>query len=702
MKRIIFALAAAMICLAATAQEQASRTMRIFHGGQVVYMRDVAQMDSINFLLNVGEGGDEGTEDTVGSGASSIWIGVVAFNRDIYQLPITNNLEAAKTFIDLRDNNQDFTAFAYAVSKGNLLFDAEDLPEFDKIFMLNFSDGTDNYSNSKWGTEGRRVGANYVYDTARYDLLQRAGLNSYALGFGEAEGDFREKMQKVVMGSGSYEPASSAKDLQPTFEKIANAMIASAQNVTLLTMPGFYDEEMGYKYFRFTFTATNEAKFLRDTIYARLEGENATGYTLSITQEGKYARFDAPVEGNLDTKTNKVIMPLNNLKFIVDEDDIPFEFGVEVSFDAENYYADVEDASTAEAVGKRLAVVLVLDCSTSMGDAFKPMKDAAIKFIETLELMAGMQGGSGSQGGGSSRPMADYTEDLGEGISFNMKPVKGGAFLMGAQSAGAALPNYDSDAQDAEQPVHKVELSDFFIGETEVTQGLWEYVMGAHNTSHYPSGAETVYLYPAFNSSGSLVATGGTKMYGETTPSSSYGVGKDYPVYYVSYNDIVGEHGFLDRLNALTGKKYRLPTEAEWEYAARGGQSNRYTSETLDPQGKPSDGTLYKYAGSNAISNVAWYYSNSGSKTHPVAQKEPNELGLYDMSGNVYEWCLDWYGSYSSSAATNPTGPYAGSSRVLRGGGWGSDAGGCRVSNRSFDSPDNRDYYLGFRVVVLP
>ena len=191
-------------------------------------------------------------------------------------------------------------------------------------------------------------------------------------------------------------------------------------------------------------------------------------------------------------------------------------------------------------------------------------------------------------------------------------------------------------------------------------------------------------------------------MYAGATPWSSCGVGKDYPVYYVSYNDIVGEHGFLDRLNALTGKKYRLPTEAEWEYAARGGQSNRYTSETLDPQGKPSDGTLYKYAGSNAISNVAWYSSNSSSETHPVAQKKPNELGLYDMSGNVWEWCLDWYGSYSSSAATNPTGPSSGSGRVVRGGGWGDGAVGCRVSNRYYFSPGNRYYTGGFRVVVLP
>ena len=628
MKRIILVLVAAMFCLTAMAQEQASRTMRVFYGGQVVYMRDVAQMDSINFLLN---GGDEENDPNTGGSkdSSSIWVGVVAFNMDVNQLPITNNLEAAKTFIDLRDNNEDFTAFAYAVSRGNLMFDAEGLPEFDKIFMLNFSDGTDNYSNSKWGQEGRRVGANFVYDTAHYDISQRVGLNSYALGFGAQEADFREKMQKVVVGGGQYHSAVSSADLQPTFNQIANSIIASAQNVTLQTMPGIYDEEIGYKHFRFTFTATYESRILRDTILARMEGENATGYTLTITKPGTYARFDAPVSGNLDAQTNKVIMPLNNLKFVVEEEDIQFDFELAVSFDGEKYYADVEDASTAESVSKRLAVVLVLDCSTSMGEAFKPMKDAAIDFIETLERMAG-------QGGNSHR--GDYVEDLGGGVSMKMKPVQGGTFQMGATS------EQGSDAESDEKPVHSVTLDGFHIGETEVTQAQWKAVMG-------------------------------------TNPSNWKG--DDLPVEQVSWNEAVQ---FCEKLSQMTGKTYRLPTEAEWEYAARGGQQ--------------ADGT--KYAGSSTIGDVAWYTSNSGSKTHPVGQKQPNALGLYDMSGNVYEWCSDWYSSnyYSSSPSVNPQGPSSGSGRVCRGGSWSyGDAQGCRVSNRAYSAPDGRDGNLGFRVV---
>ena len=159
--------------------------------------------------------------------------------------------------------------------------------------------------------------------------------------------------------------------------------------------------------------------------------------------------------------------------------------------------------------------------------------------------------------------------------------------------------------------------------------------------------------------------------------------GNKKPVEQVSWNDC---QEFIKKLNQLTGKNFRLPTEAEWEYAARGGNKS---------QG-------YKYSGSNTIDNVAWYTSNSGSKTHDVKTKQANELGIYDMSGNVYEWCQDWYDSnyYSSSPETNPTGPTSGSSRVLRGGSWGSSAGYCRVSYRNYYYPGSRNYYGGFRLAL--
>jgi formylglycine-generating enzyme required for sulfatase activity len=161
----------------------------------------------------------------------------------------------------------------------------------------------------------------------------------------------------------------------------------------------------------------------------------------------------------------------------------------------------------------------------------------------------------------------------------------------------------------------------------------------------------------------------------------SYFKGAKLPVEQVSWDDC---QEFIRKLNAMTGKRFRLPTEVEWEYAARGGNRSRG----------------YKYSGSDNIGSVAWYTDNSGRETHPVGQKQANELGLYDMSGNVEEWCQDWYGEnyYSSSPSQNPKGPSTGSDRVLRGGSWGDDAWRCRVSSRVKDAPGLRGSNLGLRL----
>jgi len=189
-----------------------------------------------------------------------------------------------------------------------------------------------------------------------------------------------------------------------------------------------------------------------------------------------------------------------------------------------------------------------------------------------------------------------------------------------------------------------VTLSTYYIGRTEVTQALWEAVMGS-NPSRFK--------------------------------------GDNNSVECVSWEDC---QEFIRKLNSLTGRVFRLPTEAEWEYAARGG--NRSSG--------------YRYSGSNDIDEVAWYDGNAGMTTHPVGQKRANELGLYDMSGNVYEWCSDWYGSYSSAPQTNPQGPATGSDRVCRGGFYWFDAGVCRVSDRRRLVPSYRGCDLGLRLVLVP
>ena len=222
------------------------------------------------------------------------------------------------------------------------------------------------------------------------------------------------------------------------------------------------------------------------------------------------------------------------------------------------------------------------------------------------------------------------------GVSFKMIAVEGGMFTMGATD------EQGSDAYDWEKPAHQVTLSSYAIAETEVTQALWLAVMGS-NPSEFTGNLQC-------------------------------------PVEKVSWDDC---QEFITKLNELTRATFRLPSEAEWEFAARGGNLSM----------------CYKYAGSDNIGDVAWYQDNS-STMHPVATKMPNELGLYDMSGNVYEWCQDWWGSYSSDAQTNPTGPTSGSDRVLRGGSWNRHARGCRVSYRNCSVPSLRYSSYGLRLAL--
>ena len=222
------------------------------------------------------------------------------------------------------------------------------------------------------------------------------------------------------------------------------------------------------------------------------------------------------------------------------------------------------------------------------------------------------------------------------GVSFTMKLVEGGTFQMGATS------EQGNDAFDSEKPMHSVTLRSYFMGETEVTQALWKAVMGSN---------------------------------------PSYFKGDNLPVEQVSWNNC---QEFIRKLNQKTGRSFRLPTEAEWEYAARGG--------------KKCNG--YKYSGNNTVGSVAWYTDNSSGKTYPVKGKVPNELGLYDMSGNVWEWCQDWYSNYSSGYQTNPQGPSSGSIRVLRGGSWSNYSMNCRVSGRNNGGPGYESNGCGFRLAL--
>jgi formylglycine-generating enzyme required for sulfatase activity len=235
--------------------------------------------------------------------------------------------------------------------------------------------------------------------------------------------------------------------------------------------------------------------------------------------------------------------------------------------------------------------------------------------------------------------------------SIEMVLIPGGTFQMGSTF---------SVSDDESKPRHQVTLSSFYIGKYEVTQGQWLAVMGS-NPSRFQKGG-------------------------------------NYPVEKVSWVDA---QEYIRKLNQMTGKRYRLTTEAEWEYAARGGGLSRG----------------YKYSGSDNLDEVAWYCENSGDmpldgkfsperiashnlRTHQVGRKRPNELGLFDMSGNVSEWCSDWFGDYESDSQTNPVGPSTGSGRVARGGTYVFFDSLCTVSARGGFPPDDRSGVVGFRLAA--
>ena len=243
------------------------------------------------------------------------------------------------------------------------------------------------------------------------------------------------------------------------------------------------------------------------------------------------------------------------------------------------------------------------------------------------------------QGNQSSKSSETSTKNLPAPIQqliSNMVSVKGGTFTMGATS------EQGSDAFDFEYPAHHVKVSSFRICKYEVTQAQWRAVMGK-NPSRFK--------------------------------------GDNLPVEQVSWDDC---QKFIHKLNKLTGMHFRLPTEAEWEYAARGGSHSRG----------------YKYAGNNNVDRVAWHKDNSGNTTHPVGSKSPNELGLFDMSGNVWEWCQDWHDKYDSNSKTNPTGPSYGSYRVNRGGSWDYFTGSSRVSFRCGNNPSLTFDNIGLRLAI--
>jgi len=258
-----------------------------------------------------------------------------------------------------------------------------------------------------------------------------------------------------------------------------------------------------------------------------------------------------------------------------------------------------------------------------------------------------------------------------------MIPVPGGTYRMGSTRETGLLN---------ETPAHQVTLSDFLLGKYEVTQGQYYEITGLRPSScktnpekNGPEGwktlpVEMINWYEALIFCNELSAKENLRPVYRINGSVSPSTWGDVPV-----DDIITSWGLIELIEGANG--YRLPTEAEWEYAARAGVN-----------------ATNRYAGSNNADEVAWYYENSETKSHEVGRKAPNELGLYDMSGNVMEWCWDWQGAYTAAAQENPTGPATGLYKTIRGGSWSYAVNYCNVAYRHSNHPYYRGVNLGFRV----
>ena len=594
---------------------------------------------------------------------SGIYMGIIGFNQALYEKEISSlssSSKSAYTSFVSNLSSSNGTVLYYAVDNALDAIKEVEMPEdLVNVSVITFTDGLDQGSimlNTKYTTNSAYLSA--VNSRIKSEKVKGIPITAYSIGLrGKDVSDvvqFKENLKSLASSEANAVEVSDISEVNSKFNQIADEVYKESLSSTVgLKIPGQSDGAR----IRFTFDNVSDAakssmyiegqfclsdRSLINVVYEGLECKN--GAIVNGVQDGIYVTFTFK-EVKSRTSTEIKTSSIDQWSYITNSS----KWQINSEFTPENN-------TTLEVSRKSALIMLVLDCSSSLGSQFSTVKKHATDFISKLA------------DNGHDENFKFTAIDLGnldifDSLSYDeMVKVEGGTFTMGATA------EQGSDYDSGELPTHQVTLSDYCIGKYEVTQQLWEYVMSYSGTC----------------ADGSSMSAYASDVWLGSDPSSSYGVGDYYPAYYVSYYDIVDI--FLPRLNKITGRTYRLPTEAEWEFAARGG--------------KQSKG--YKYSGSDNIGVVAWYTGNSGGKTHQVGTKEPNELGIYDMSGNVWEWCGDWYGSYSSSAQTNPTGPSSGSGRVLRGGRWSSIAGFCRVSFRYSYYPSYRYCDSGFRVVLVP
>lgn len=595
--------------------------------------------DLIDMLLTGNT--DDPTPPDEGTDAPGLYMGITGFNQQLYTKPISILNRATRSdftgFVSSL-STKDATVLYYAVDKSLDALDASPFPKnLRNVAIVTFTDGLD--QGSLMLTD-----QGYLSDTQYASALSSringmsvhgCPLQAYTIGLKGTDVTnnemFMSNLRSLASSENNVALVNNMDEVKAKFQTIADNLAKTSYSYShtlTLTIPGVSNGTR----IRFTFDNVNSGTVANSQKY--IEGTfNLASRTLTnVTYHGMTSTSGSTIRPK---GTNGIFVTYAFDGLTLDDPSERINKNMIKEWYWVNDYSKWQinseftpgsiDNVEVEATYTSAIVMLVLDCSSSLGSDFAKLKTAANDFIYTLADYDSYNPTESTQ---------TYTVN---GVSFRMVPVKGGTFTMGATS------EQGSDASGNESPTHQVTLNNFSIGQTEVTQELWKAVMGS-NPSNF---------------------TGDLKR----------------PVEYVSWNQC---QTFITKLNQMTGETFRLPSEAEWEYAARGGNKS---------QG-------YKYAGGNTVGDVAWYSSNSSSKTQPVGTKAGNELGLFDMSGNVYEWCEDWYGNYTSDAQVNPTGPATGSYRVYRGGSWYHDATYCRTSYRYYSSPSSSNSRTGLRLAM--
>lgn len=583
------------------------------------------------------------TNPDTGSDLPGLYMGITGFNNQLYTksfLLLNRNTKGDFTGFVSSLSTQNATVLYYAVDKSLDALNAAPFPQnLRNVAIVTFTDGLDQGSLmlTDQGYLSDTEYASALSSRIQNMTVHACPLQAYSIGLKGSDvtnnAMFMSNLQSLASSDENVALVNNMDEVTAKFQDIANSLAKTSYSYShsmTLTIPGISDGTR----IRFTFDDVNNTNVAQSQRY--IEGTFNLGNCdlTNVTYKGMVCSSGTSIRPKF---VNGVFVTyefeglvLSDPSERINKNTIQEWYWIADNsrwqINSEFTPLSIDDVDVEVSYTSAI-VMLVLDCSSSLSSDFITLKSAANKFINTLADYDSYNPQVEVQG-------RTYTVN---GVPFRMVQVDGGSFTMGATG------EQGSDANSNETPLHQVSLPDYFIGQTEVTQELWKAVMGSN--------------------------------------PSSFSDDLNRPVENVSWNDC---QTFISKLNKLTGETFRLPTEAEWEYAARGG---KYA-------------LGYKFSGGNSIGDVAWYTSNSSNKTQAVATKEANELGLYDMSGNVNEWCHDWYGNYSSVDQTMPMGPSSGSYRVLRGGSWYDPATSCRVSCRNNSSPSTRSRYNGLRLAL--